>query len=163
MDKRGQGALEYLLIIGAALVIAIIVISVIVLTGTSTDTSASTSSAANKLDQTNCLNDCCYKSKTSDQNCETILSNYCAIPPASSDDSNTYKYENYYKECVPNFVRGGDIAKCTATISGCCYNAPTTDKNCDLIIPSVCIGPTNCADLPTQPEIDACDARYQGC
>ncbi len=52
MEKRGQGALEYLLLIGGAVLIAIIVIALV--TGVANNTGGSAGGDANCVAQTGC-------------------------------------------------------------------------------------------------------------
>ncbi|MCX6801017.1 MAG: DUF1566 domain-containing protein [Candidatus Diapherotrites archaeon] len=70
MGRKGQGAVEYLLIIGAAVVVAAIVIAVIVGIGSSANPKPE--EVTSELDKLKCFESCSYDSPTSDSNCEVI-------------------------------------------------------------------------------------------
>ena len=84
MKGRGQGSLEYLLIIGAALIIAIIVIAVV--TGLGSKSNPDTTQAESEIEKGKCLSDCCY-GITADNNCQTINPDACKLP----DENSNYK------------------------------------------------------------------------
>ncbi|MFA5357385.1 MAG: class III signal peptide-containing protein [Candidatus Izemoplasmatales bacterium] len=83
MKGRGQGSLEYLLIIGAALIIAIIVIAVV--TGLGSNNAPPTSDVQAQADVGKCLNNCCEFGINSDKNCETINPAACQLPDNNSN------------------------------------------------------------------------------
>lgn len=82
MNGRGQGSLEYLLIIGAALIIAIIVIAVV--TGLGSKSNPDTELAELEIEKGKCLNDCCY-GITADHNCQAINPDACILPDKNSN------------------------------------------------------------------------------
>ncbi|PIN85021.1 MAG: hypothetical protein COV47_04435 [Candidatus Diapherotrites archaeon CG11_big_fil_rev_8_21_14_0_20_37_9] len=96
MDRKGQGALEYLLLIGGAVLIAVIVISLLLnISSTSTDETGITSAAAlckQRAERTTALNP-----STVGKLCSTL------VPPTVTVGSDVY-------DC------SGNIPNCTAVV-----------------------------------------------